>query len=198
MFDSRIEQGNSFKLLNDIPSQSVEAIITDPPYDFNKTQIKQLHSEFCRITKGTIIVFSPPENQWKAKDVTSDQICFWAKPISTKNTSRRYSRFVEMIFIFTEFNEVSGKWNCKRHWSQYTNIFTDLVEGETKSHPFTKPFSLVRRLIENHTDENDIILDPFCGSGTIPMVSKFLNRNYIGFELDQTHYELSLKRMQEV
>jgi len=74
-----------------------DLIITDPPYDFTEEQKTLLHKEFLRISKGWVIVFSPPENQWI---LPADQYLFWIKPISTKNTSKSYSRFVEMIFVY--------------------------------------------------------------------------------------------------
>lgn len=193
---SKIIHGDSFKLLGTLADQSVEAIITDPPFGLTNSQIQTLHTEFCRIAKGTIIVFAPPENQWLASQ--ADQICFWNKPISTKNTTKSYSRFVEMIFIFTTYNEIEGKWNINRHWSQYQNIFTDSIEANKAiKHPHIKPSSLIQRLIENHTDVGDTVLDPFCGSGTIPLVSRSLRRRYLGVELDPEYFALTCKRLQQ-
>lgn len=95
-----------------------------------------------------------------------------------------------MIFFYGDL-----KWNANRHWSQYTNVFTDLVDGETE-HPFEKPISLLKRLILNHTDKGDTILDPFMGSGTTGVACRNLNRNFIGIELDPTYYAISKKRIE--
>ena len=170
--------GDAFELLPKILDKSVDLVLTDPPYNFCPLDKAIIHNELKRICKGTIIVFSPPENQWI---LPADQYLFWVKPISTKNTSKRYSRFVEMIFVYR-----SGIWNAKRHWSQYTNVFMDLVDN-AKLHPFRKPPSLIKRLIENHSNENDIILDPFCGSGVVAEVAKSLNRNAIS--IDKENYD---------
>jgi DNA modification methylase len=160
--------GDSFKLLPEMADESVDLILTDPPYDFLGEEKQFIHEQFLRISKSAVIVFSPPENQWIWP---ADQYLFWIKPISTKNTSKRYSRFAEMIFVYR-----IGTWNAKRHWSQYTNIFMDLVDN-AKLHPFRKPPSLIERLIRNHTNEGDTILDPFCGSDVVGEVAKRLNRN---------------------
>ncbi len=163
----RILQADAFEYLPGLQSNSVDLIITDPPYNFTLTQQLDLHNEFMRITKTGIIVFAPPENQWVP---LAGQILFWVKPISTKNTSRRYSRFVEMIFLYGDL-----KWNTGMHWSQYVNVFHDLVD-DAKLHPYRKPPSLITRLILLHTDPGDTILDPFAGSGVVAEVGERLGR----------------------
>jgi DNA modification methylase len=165
--------GNSFDILPQF-NETVHMVLTDPPYDLDDSQKLFLHQQFLRICRGTIIVFSPPENQWI---LPANEYLFWIKPISTKNTSRRYSRFVEMMFVYQP-----STWNCDRHWSQYTNVFTDLVD-DTRKHPFRKPPSLIERLILNHTNPGDVILDPFCGSGVVGDVAERLGRKAILIDL---------------
>lgn len=184
--DGILYNDNSFAFLPSMEEKSVDIIITDPPYDLNEEDIQVLHQEFTRISKKGVIVFSPPENQWVSP---ASQYGFWVKAISTKNTSRRYSRFVEMLFFYN-----TTVWNTERNWAQYTNVFTDLVEGGT-GHPFEKPISLIRRLILNHSNVDDIVLDPFMGSGTIPYVAKSLGRKYIGIEVSVDYYNASAERV---
>jgi DNA modification methylase len=174
---------DSFVVLPTIEDSSFDIVIADPPYDLNEDQKLFLHEQFLRISRGAVIVFSPPENQWIHP---ADQYLFWKKPISTKNTSRRYSRFVEMIFVYRE-----TVWNSGRHWSQYTNVFDDLVDN-SKLHPFRKPPSLIERLIRNHTDEQMTILDPFAGSGVIQEVALRTYRHCISIEKDEKYCENSL------
>lgn len=179
-----IQQIDALQGLKSLSNKSIDLLLTDPPYDFDEEMKDLFHQEFMRVAKSAI-VFSPPENQW----LKADQYGFWIKPISTKNTSKRYSRFVEMIHFYG-----SLKWNHDRHWSQYTNVFTDLVEAET-SHPFEKPLSLIKRLILNHSDSNDIVLDPFMGSGTTLVIAKQLGRSAVGYELDPDWYALAEQRL---
>ena len=96
---------NTIEDICDIPDKSYDLVLTDPPYDFDEDIKFYLHQEFCRIAKSAVIVFAPPENQW---DFGADHYLFWTKPISTKNTTKNYSRFVEMIFIYKMENYV---WN---------------------------------------------------------------------------------------
>jgi DNA modification methylase len=166
-------QGDAAQLIKDVRDKSVDLVLTDPPYDLQAIEQALYHDEFKRVCRGWIIVFCKPENQWHW---TPDQYLFWVKPISTKNTSKSYSRFVEMICVYG-----NGHWDASRHWSQYTNVFTDLVDS--KVHPYRKPPSMIERLILNHTRPGDTVLDPFAGSGTVPMVAERLGRKAIAFEM---------------
>ena len=170
--------GDSFEELPKIMPKSVQCILTDVPYDLKQDEKEFLHSWFKLICHGTILVFSPPENPWI---FPADQYLFWIKPISTKNTSKSYSRFVEMIFVYETEKSI---WNYKRHWSQYTNVFMDLVDDNV-IHQYRKPPSLIERLIRNHTNPGDFILDPFAGSGVVYDVGRRLDREVIAIEKDE-------------
>jgi DNA modification methylase len=164
----------------------VDAVITDPPYDFNEETKLKLQEQFLRLCRKWIIVFSPPENPWV---LPANQYLYWIKPISTKNTSKSYSRFVEQIFVYG-----NGTWNSNRHWSQYTNVFTDLVDN-SKLHPYRKPPSLIERLILNHTNENDLVFDPFGGSFSVAEVCHKTKRNYIGIEKEGDRYKCGIENL---
>lgn len=188
-----VNNEDTFKLLPRIPDKCIDVIITDPPYDLYRQEMIWLHKHFYRVARSAIIVFSPPENPWEFRDALilddnyleyptmPDHYLFWQKPISTKNTSKSYSRFVEMIFVYELEDYV---WNTNRNWANYTNVFNDIVEG-ISGHPFEKPLSLIRRIILNHTNEGDIILDPFMGSGTTIICARELNRYSYGIDSDK-------------
>jgi DNA modification methylase len=69
--------------------------------------------------------------------------------------------------------------------------------GEGNNHPTVKPLSLIKYLITLVTPPNGICLDPFEGSGTHALACKELGFDYIGFELDNTYYNLANKRIEE-
>lgn len=56
----------------------------------------------------------------------------------------------------------------------------------------------MQRIIELSTDENDIVLDPFCGSGTTCVAAKSLNRKFIGIDKNAEAIALSKKRLEEM
>ena len=176
-----LQNQDSFKFLPSLPNSSVDMILTDPPYElFTQEQMLFLSKEFFRVCKGAIYIFCPPEDQWVPKP---EQYLFWVKPFSTKNTKKSYSRFVEMIFLYHGKNKL----NTCYHWSNYVNVFTDRVDS-TAIHKYRKPLSLITRLMLNHSNENDTILDPFFGSAVVGEVAKLHNRNFIGCEIKKDLY----------
>lgn len=66
---------------------------------------------------------------------------------------------------------------------------------ERTGYPTQKPILLLEKIISLATAENDLVLDPFCGSGTTLVAAKLLNRRYIGIDLSEEAIELSEKRL---
>ncbi len=134
-------------------------IISDPPYDLDKGQRIDLFHKFYRVSRGNIVLFCNPENQWPGPD----EWLFWAKPLSTKNFSKRCGRFVEMIAVY---RSEGGPFN-QLHWSQMVGLYDDRLEDRVLAHPYQKPLSLIERLVKIYTNYGDRVLDPFAGSGTV-------------------------------
>ena len=65
-------------------------------------------------------------------------------------------------------------------------------------HPTQKPEELLKRIILASTNENDLILDPFMGSGTTGVVAKKLNRRFVGIENNREYFDLAEMRLKEV
>lgn len=66
---------------------------------------------------------------------------------------------------------------------------------ERVGYPTQKPILLLEQIIKLVTEEGDLVLDPFCGSGTTCVASKLLNRNYIGIDESSDAVELTIKRL---
>lgn len=66
---------------------------------------------------------------------------------------------------------------------------------ERTGYPTQKPIELLERIIKISTDENDIVLDPFCGSGTTLVAAKLLGRRYVGIDINPAAVELAEKRL---
>jgi site-specific DNA-methyltransferase (adenine-specific) len=62
-------------------------------------------------------------------------------------------------------------------------------------HPAPFPLELPRRLIELYTFKDDVVLDPFCGSGSTCVAARQCGRNYVAYELKKEYVELSEKRL---
>lgn len=85
---------------------------------------------------------------------------------------------------------------CKIDDSLPTNLLEfGFSTKEERFHEAQKPLELIEFLIKLTTKENQIVLDPFMGSGTTAVASQNLKRQFIGFEINQNYYENSLKRL---
>jgi DNA modification methylase len=71
----------------------------------------------------------------------------------------------------------------------------NLNPDRNNSHPAPFPEKLVENCLLLTTEENDICLDPFLGSGTSAVVSNKNNRNFIGIEIDENYIEMTKKRL---
>ena len=71
------------------------------------------------------------------------------------------------------------------------------VKNKTHNHPTEKPVELMEILIKNSTNEGDLVLDPFVGVGATPVACQNLKRNFIGCELDKNYYDTTMERLNE-
>lgn len=80
----------------------------------------------------------------------------------------------------------------------FTDVWSDIdFYKEKHVHPTQKPLKLIRRLIEASSNRDDLVLDPFSGSGSTLVGCIQLHRHYIGIELDEEYYKLGLRRIQK-
>jgi DNA modification methylase len=103
-----------------------------------------------------------------------------------------------MIYIFF-VREKGGKCNFNMNlpFNLYRKVkFVNIGNKET-IHPTEKTVNIIKDLIKVSSKENDIILDPYIGSGTTAVACKQLNRNFIGFEISQEYYDIANKRLSQ-
>lgn len=92
-----------------------------------------------------------------------------------------------------------GAYNCAA-WNEYNSLAANMIKVpgsrlDHGKHPTQKPLALMEALIKLTTKENQIILDPFCGSGSTLVAAKKLNRNYIGIEISEEFCDIARKRL---
>ncbi|MBC8526275.1 MAG: site-specific DNA-methyltransferase [Candidatus Cloacimonetes bacterium] len=98
----------------------------------------------------------------------------------------------------TKFNE-RGK-NPGDVWGdikQLTYKSKELLSREYL-HTIQKPKKLIERIVKASSNEGDLVLDPFCGTGTTLVVCQELKRDYIGFEINPELVEVCKKRLSEI
>ncbi|MGO9119395.1 MAG: DNA-methyltransferase [Desulfomonilaceae bacterium] len=85
----------------------------------------------------------------------------------------------------------------KRSW------FKDVIDGDgypglKTSHPWQQGIKEAETLIESLTEEGDLVVDPFLGSGTVAVAAKKLNRRFIGCDVDEHYVNETLQRLEDV
>lgn len=84
-------------------------------------------------------------------------------------------------------------------YNEYTqDVWNVIPESATRiGHPAPFPVELPRRLIKLYSFRDDVVLDPFMGSGTTLVAAKELNRQYVGYDISQNYCELAEQRLRQ-
>lgn len=80
---------------------------------------------------------------------------------------------------------------------QGPNVFDFVVEGDMPDHPSPKPIEYMRKLVLRLTEPGDLILDPFCGSGTTGVACIQTGRRFIGIEIEPKYAAIARRRISE-
>ena len=210
-----IERGDCMMLMQLLPNNSVDFTLTDIPYDEVNRKSNGLRNldkdkadiltfnlyDFLdgvyRVTKNSICIFCGREqfsviyNFFAQKKGTVRPIVWEKSNPSPMNGQYIYLSGVEFAVWFKKSGANVFNAHCKNTVFKYPN-------GRSKLHPTEKNHDLLKELILDNSNENDIVFDPCLGSGTTAICSVELNRHYIGFELDPQYYDIACKRLDEV
>lgn len=93
---------------------------------------------------------------------------------------------------------VLEKGNVEYKLNNFSNVVKmQHVQHDKNTHPHEKGIDLIKKIILHSSSENDIVLDPFLGSGTTAVACKQLGRNFIGIELSEKYCEIARKRLEQ-
>ena len=218
-------KGDCIERMKDIPNESVDCIITDPPYNISKKNnfgTMERYNKYkgmdfgewdknfdltgwikCASDKmkypSSIIVFSSWQNLKLISDEMEKNNISVKRILVIKKTNpmpvNRDRLFVNS-FEFMIWGTKGKKWTFNRSGVYETGFFECKNNGETK-HPTEKQIKTIKELLEIVSNEGDIILDCFMGSGTTGVACKNLNRNFIGMELDEKYFNIATKRIND-
>jgi site-specific DNA-methyltransferase (adenine-specific) len=120
-----------------------------------------------------------------------------AQPAMSPGVLNRQS---ELILVFEKENAISRKFTKYKFERGTLGDIWNISRGRKidKSHGAVFPEKLVFTILNNFSDEGDIVYDPFMGSGTTAVVSQKMNRKWLGSELSPDYCELIQKRIDEV
>lgn len=217
-----ISNNDAVSWLRDIPSGSVDLVITDPPYEslekhrkigtttrlkvsksssnewfdiFPNYRFDELLSEIFRVLKKNshFYLFCDQETMFVIKPIAEKiGFKFW-KPIVWDKVSIGMGYHYRARYEFILFFE-KGKKKLKN--LSIPDILTE--KRLVNKYPTEKPVRLAEILIEQSTDKGDVVIDPFCGSGFVGVASETLERSFRGNDLNETAVKLASDRIKNV
>lgn len=244
-----IECGDCLGLMKQISDNSIDLIVTSPPYDDLRIyngyhfDFENIAKELYRITKdGGVVVWNVNDKTKNGtKSLTSfkqaiifndigfniNDVMIWKKTNPMPQVKQpRYNQCFEYMFIFSKgkpktFNPIMV--DCKSADKQYKSTCKKITQGKERvykefninkqkvsdniwefavsqnktNHPAVFPLELPLKHILSWTNENDIVLDPFMGSGTTMIACVKTNRHYIGFDISKEYYDIASERIEE-
>jgi len=187
--------GDCLELMKEMPDKSVDLVLTDPPYGIGAAREK-------------------PHNGWSDYGISD-----WDLQRPTKeyfNEIRRVSKN-QIIWggnYFSDYLSASMGWlfwdkgqrgfslsDGELAWTSFNKALRVIdysrakALGDVKCHPTQKAVAVMNWCIMENTKPNDLIFDPFLGSGTTAVACIRTGRHYIGMEIDPTYFEIAQKRI---
>lgn len=211
-----IIRGDCLEVMKEMEDSSIDLILTDPPYgmdyqsswrtekfdkisdDNNLDWIPEFLKESYRILKNNthIYIFCNEYSigQWrkelKEAGFTIKRMLVWVKNNHTSgDLEGDYANKTEYIMF-------AHKGRRKLNGSRSNNVW-NVDRAVCENHPTVKPIPLLMFLIEKSSEEGDLILDPFAGSGTTGRACKDLHRNFILIEKEPKYVEVCKLRLQQ-
>ncbi len=214
-FIDQIICGDCLEVMKEIPDKSVNLVLTDPPYgikesneknktrgkpafgkkycgtkdyghyDWDKQKVKKEYFEEIRRVSKNQVIFGG--NYYAS--ILGDSSCWlvWDK-------DNGKSDFSDCELAWTSFKTAVRKFK----WRWNGMLQEDMKNKEKRVHPTQKPLPLFKWILEKYSQPNDVILDPFLGSGTTAVACLELNRHFIGIELSPEYCEIAKKRIKPI
>jgi len=237
--------GDSFEILKNIKTETVDMIFADPPYFLSGDGITVSHGKMVSVKKadwdtkinitekhkfnknwirkckrilkpnGSIWVSGTMHNIYSIGMALEEEgfkiinNITWQKSNPPPNIScRAFTSSTETIlwakkdlkkskhlFNYSLMKELNGNKQMKDVW---VTSLTKPSEKKSGKHPTQKPIAIIERIILASTSKNDLILDPFNGSGTTGVAAVRNNRRYIGIDSTKEYLEISKQRLNNV
>jgi len=213
-FIDQVILGDCLEVMKGIPDESIDLVVTDPPYSVGTTStgnkgswtdnnlirpfFEIFFNEVKRVLKSSGEFYI--NTDWRtypllfpliiSASLVIKNCIFWDYGWFKAGSHYRFSH--EFIIYGLKNNETKRKFSASERdvWRIPPINFT-----QEKKHPAEKPEELIEKMIINSTNENDLVLDPFLGSGTTAVAAKKLGRHYIGIEIEPKYVEIAKKRL---
>jgi DNA modification methylase len=204
---NKIFLGDALDLIKNIPSETIDLILTDPPYGLNKDiaydesleLFYKILPELYRVLKNDRFFITFFSTKYLPKLFENNPFTyFWQiilySPGAAVQSPIGFTKYMS-CFVFKKGSPKIKK----RKKDIFIDTPTKMVEPDEGfiDHPTPKPKTFLAEIIEMFSEEGDIVLDPFIGSGSTALACIMTNRNYIGFEIEEKYVKLALERIEK-
>ena len=212
--DATLYHGDCMEILPALPKTDV--VVTDPPYDkfthiggrfgsgdeFGNVDFGHLEDlsyihGFMDVCESWVVIFCTMETLGKIQNLFINNYVrgmVWDRiNPSPQLSGDRPAQAVEGIALLH-----TVKKNMKWNGGGKAGIYRCSVEFNKKQHPTQKPEKLMNALINDFTNVNQSILDPFMGSGTTGVACANLGRKFVGIEIERKYFDIACERIDAV
>jgi len=209
-FTNQILHGDCIEIMKQMPANSVDFVLTDPPYlvnyrdrsgrsiqnDVDESWLKPAMTQAYHVLKQdrvAVMFYGWTKidkffEAWISAGFQPVGHIVFRKSYSSKSRFLRYQH--EQAFLLAKGRPPLPE--------QPLGDVIDMPYSGNKFHPTQKPIPVLASLIRSFSLRGEIVLDPFAGSGSTCAAALLANRKYIGAELDDTYHQLAIERLERV
>jgi site-specific DNA-methyltransferase (adenine-specific) len=207
---NRLDHGDCIEIMRRMPANSVDFILTDPPYlvnyrdrsgrtihnDVDESWLKPAMKEAFRVLKQdrvAVMFYGWTKidaffQAWHGAGFQPVGHIVFRKSYSSKSRFLRYEH--EQAFLLAK-----GRPPLPKH---PLGDVIDMPYSGNKLHPTQKPVAALAPLVRSFTLPDELVLDPFAGSGSSCAAAMLTGRKYIGIELDAEYFDQASARLERV
>jgi site-specific DNA-methyltransferase (adenine-specific) len=205
--------GDCLEVMKGWPDKCVDAIVCDPPYGLSYDKDAKRKAGYQgprqlgqRKDYGVSAWDDAPMNDGQIAEihrVGQNQVVFGGNYVADRLPAS------SCWLVWDKDNGENDFADCELAWTSFksaTRIIKWRWQGmlqepgfpkDLREHPTQKPLGVMRWIIEKYSKPGDLILDPFCGSGTTCVAAEQLGRRYIGIEISEDYCKIARRRVQE-
>lgn len=222
---NKVINADAIKEIKTIESKCIDLIVTDPPYktitggnsngknsvrpkgmlDGNRKlfthqniRINDWMQEMYRVLKEeshayiftNVLNLTEMLNESQRVGFKLHNLLCWEKNNCTP--SQYYMKNCEYVLFL---RKGKAKWINDIGGSKTVHQFNNIIGKKT--HPCEKPVDLLKFYIANSSNKGDLVFDAFCGTGSTLVAAKELERNFLGYEIDEKYFDIAIKRLEK-
>jgi len=184
-------QGDCLEVMRGMEDNSVDVCIVDPPYGADKaewdTEFPILWYNEAKRISHTICIITGSQGLKDSISLVGDDFIDVIAARNMNGMTRTKIGFSNWLACVVAVNTIKQGITC----------FDFVVKGKKINHPSPKPIDYMLKLVNRVSKPNDLICDPFCGSGSTLVAAKQLGRRYIGIEIEPKYVAICNERLKQ-